>query len=198
MKKLSLTTFALVLAATPLAAQITSRDRTTARTRAETIQDAIEAARRGTVYDTRDSRTGDSRTASTRGTSKVPKGHLPPRGMCRVWIDGVPPGQQPGVTSCAQAERDRYRYSNARVIYGDRESFPGKGKGKHKNVERDDDSVYDRIYGRNDGHVYDRDGDGRDDRYERERVTASSKGQSKARKAQAKARAKAAKKNGKG
>ena len=193
MKKLSLTTFALVLAATPLAAQITSRDRTTARTRAETIQDAIEAARRGTVYDTR-----DSRTASTRGSSKVPPGHLPPRGMCRVWIDGVAPGHQPGVTSCAQAERDRYRYSNARVIYGDRESFPGKGKGKHKNVERDDDSVYDRIYGRNDGHVYDRDGDGRDDRYERERVTTSSKGQSKAMKAQAKAHAKAAKKNGKG
>jgi hypothetical protein len=151
MKKLSLTTFALVLAATPLAAQITSRDRTTARTRAETIQDAIEAARRGTVYDTRGGTvydTRDGRTASTRGSSKVPPGHLPPRGMCRVWIDGVPPGHQPGVTSCAQAERDRYRYSNARVIYGDRESFPGKGKGKYKNVERDDDSVYDRIYGR--------------------------------------------------
>ena len=195
MKKLSLTTFALVLAATPLAAQITSRDRTTARTRAETIQDAIEAARRGTVYDTR-----DGRTASTRGSSKVPRGHLPPRGMCRVWIDGVPPGQQPEVTSCAQAERDRYRYSNARVIYGDRESFPGKGKGKgkYKNVDRDDDSVYDRIYGRTDGRIYDRDGDGWDDRYERERATGSAKGQSKAMKAQAKAHAKAAKKNGKG
>jgi hypothetical protein len=175
MKKLSLTTFALVLAATPLAAQITSRDRTTARTRAETIQDAIDAARRGTVYDTR-----DGRTASTRGSAKVPPGHLPPRGMCRVWIDGVPPGQQPGVTSCAQAERDRYRYSNARVIYGDRESFPGKGKGKYKNVERDDDSIYDRD--RND----DRYDDDRDDRYDRDRATVSGKGQSKAMNAQGK------------
>lgn len=175
MKKLSLTTFALVLAATPLAAQITSRDRTTARTRAETIQDAIEAARRGTgtVYDTRDSR--DSRTASTRGSSRVPPGHLPPRGMCRVWIDGVAPGQQPAVTTCAQAERDRYRYSNARVIYGDRESFPGKGKGKYKNVDRYDDDW--------------------DDRYDRDRATVSAKGQSKAMKAHAKAQGKGQKKN---
>ena len=187
MKKLSLTTFALVLAATPLAAQITSRDRTTARTRAETIQDAIEAARRGgSVYDTR-----DSRTASTRGSAKVPRGHLPPRGMCRVWIDGVPPGHQPAVTSCAQAERDRYRYSNARVIYGDNESFPGKGKGKYKNVEdRDDDDLFDR--------VYDRNRDGRDDRYEGDRLSATSKGQSKAMKASGKGKAKAAKKHGKG
>jgi hypothetical protein len=188
MKKLSLTTLALVLAATPLAAQITSRDRTTARTRAETIQDAIEAARRGTVYDTR-----DGRTASTRGSAKVPPGHLPPRGMCRVWIDGVPPGQQPGVTSCAQAERDRYRYSNARVIYGDRESFPGKGKGKHKNVERDDDSIYDRIYGRD--RSDDRYDDDRDDRDDRDRTTFSGKGQSKAMKAQAKAQGKGQKKS---
>src|SRR5688572_4199806 len=70
---------------------------------------------------------------SSRASSRVPPGHLPPRGMCRVWIDGVPPGQQPPVTDCATAEQMRWRTANARVIYGDRESFPGKGKGKFKN-----------------------------------------------------------------
>lgn len=215
MMKLSLTTFALVLAATPLAAQINPRgDRTTTRSRIETVQDAIEAARRdGRVDDTR---------ASTRGSSKIPRGHLPPRGMCRVWIDGVPPGQQPAVTSCAQAERDRFRYANARVIYGDSQSFPGKGKGKYKNAENQrncsildgvvingrvenvcrDDSVY-----RRDGRVYDRNGrvidrnddwddDDRDD--DRDDVKSRSKSQSKAIKAHAKAQGKAAKKHGKG
>src|SRR5919204_1319926 len=61
---------------------------------------------------------------------RIPPGQLPPRGMCRVWIDGVPPGQQPGVTDCATAERTRV--ANSRVIYGDVQSFPGKGKGKFK------------------------------------------------------------------
>jgi hypothetical protein len=37
--------------------------------------------------------------------------------MCRIWIDGVPPGQQPAPTDCSTAERRRP--ANARVIYGD-------------------------------------------------------------------------------
>jgi hypothetical protein len=54
-------------------------------------------------------------------SGRVPPGHLPPAGMCRVWIDGLPPGRQPAATSCARAERDRYSYGrNARVVYGDR------------------------------------------------------------------------------
>ena len=61
-------------------------------------------------------------------SSKVPPGQLPPRGMCRVWIDGVPPGQQPPVTTCAVAAANRV--ANSRVIYGDRESFPGKGNAR--------------------------------------------------------------------
>ena len=133
------TMFAITIAASPLAAQIVprtgdSRSGRTSRDRIETVQDAIEAARtRGSIY-------GDSRTSSQ---SRVPKGHLPPRGMCRIWIDGVPPGHQPEPTSCAQAERDRFRYSNARVIYGDRESFPGKGKGKWDRTRDDDDILRD-------------------------------------------------------
>jgi len=54
-----------------------------------------------------------------RGPDRVPPGHLPSAGMCRVWIDGVPPGRQPAPTSCVRAERERYSYGrNARVVYG--------------------------------------------------------------------------------
>lgn len=67
----------------------------------------------------------------------IPPGHLPPRGMCRVWIDGVPPGRQPAPTDCWTAERTRP--ANARVIHGDQSSFPGKGKGKFKNVQSNRD-----------------------------------------------------------
>lgn len=48
--------------------------------------------------------------------SDVPPGHRPPAGMCRIWIDGVPPGQQPAPTSCAEAVRNRP--VNGRVIFG--------------------------------------------------------------------------------
>lgn len=47
---------------------------------------------------------------------RVPPGQMPPSGMCRIWIDGVPPGRQPAPTDCNTAERNRP--SNARVIYG--------------------------------------------------------------------------------
>lgn len=52
------------------------------------------------------------------GRNKVPPGHLPSAGQCRVWYEGVPPGQQPRPTSCAEAERVASRTRNARVIYG--------------------------------------------------------------------------------
>jgi hypothetical protein len=31
---------------------------------------------------------------------RVPPGHYPPRGACRVWYEGRPPGRQPRATSC--------------------------------------------------------------------------------------------------
>jgi len=37
---------------------------------------------------------------------KIPPGHLPPPGRCRVWIPNKPPGQQYPPTSCLQALRD--------------------------------------------------------------------------------------------
>jgi hypothetical protein len=134
-RTLSAVVLALAIAA-PVAAQSDAsvladearRAAATAKRRAE-----IEAARRRAEVE----RTGrtDARIEAGRrgssGSSRIPRGHLPPRGACRVWIDGVPPGQQPAVTSCAQAEQDRLRYGlNARVIYGDVESFPGRGQGK--------------------------------------------------------------------
>ena len=52
------------------------------------------------------------------GADRVPPGHLPPAGMCRIWIDGVPPGRQPKPTDCATARRRVP--DDARVIYGAR------------------------------------------------------------------------------
>ncbi|MDE3129226.1 MAG: hypothetical protein KGL38_14545 [Gemmatimonadota bacterium] len=47
----------------------------------------------------------------------VPPNLRPPAGMCRVWVNGVPPERQPAPTDCASALRNRP--SNGRVIFGD-------------------------------------------------------------------------------
>jgi hypothetical protein len=155
---------ALALAAAPLGAQIlprsggTTRTGSTARDRVQTAGDVIDAARRRAgVYGDTLYRDG-SRTSRSSRSSKVPPGHRPPPGMCRVWIDGVPPGQQPAPTDCATAERTRP--ANARVIYGDQESFPGKGRGKFKKSGTSTTSVYGRDDVRvgRDGRIYDRNG----------------------------------------
>jgi hypothetical protein len=49
---------------------------------------------------------------------RVPPGQLPPPGLCRVWYEGRPPGQQPGAINCDQAERIASRDRRARVVYG--------------------------------------------------------------------------------
>jgi hypothetical protein len=49
--------------------------------------------------------------------TEVPKEQLPPAGMCRIWIDGVPAGQQPAPTDCPTAVKNRP--SNGRVLFGD-------------------------------------------------------------------------------
>jgi hypothetical protein len=117
-----------------------------------------------------------------RSSSEVPPGHMPSRGMCRVWVDGVPPGRQPRQTDCRTAERERRYYEQrygrrARVIYGDRTHRNGTIYGDRSSncryVERViagrvlrqrvcdyNGRIYDRngrIYDR-DGRVYDRDG----------------------------------------
>ena len=51
------------------------------------------------------------------GRSEVPRSYLPPPGMCRIWLDNVPPAQQPAPTDCASAVRNRPE--NGRVIFND-------------------------------------------------------------------------------
>jgi hypothetical protein len=54
----------------------------------------------------------------------IPPGQMPGPGLCRVWYDGRPPGQQPPATNCDNAERIAARDPYARVIYGDRVTGP--------------------------------------------------------------------------
>src|SRR5512144_1769258 len=52
----------------------------------------------------------------------VPRTHLPPPGMCRIWLDNVPPAQQPAPTDCASAARNLPR--NGRLIYNEEPRAP--------------------------------------------------------------------------
>ena len=58
--------------------------------------------------------------AQARGDKKpptIPSGSRPPAGMCRIWLDDVPAGQQPAPTDCATAVKNKPQ--NGRVIFGD-------------------------------------------------------------------------------
>lgn len=90
------------------------------------------------------------------GTWRVPRGHEPPSGMCRIWVDGVPPGRQPAPMDCATAVRMRPR--DARVIHGDRVILVD---GKRPKKSKHD------TYGRRDRHDDDR-RERDDDRWERD------------------------------
>jgi hypothetical protein len=66
------------------------------------------------------------RTNSTQQQSReqvVPRAFYPPAGMCRIWINEVPAGQQPAPTDCASAVRNRP--ANGKVLFGD---DPPRGK----------------------------------------------------------------------
>lgn len=49
-------------------------------------------------------------------TIRIPPGHLPPPGLCRVWYPGRPPGHQPPPTDCDSA----YWYAppGSYIVYG--------------------------------------------------------------------------------
>jgi hypothetical protein len=82
--------------------------------------DVLVASRRDERRDDRrdDRRDWDEGRGRARGPrGKVPRGHLPPAGMCRIWIDGVPPGRQPAPTNCRTAVANRP--ANARVLWGE-------------------------------------------------------------------------------
>jgi len=49
--------------------------------------------------------------------AQVPRTHLPPPGMCRIWLDNVPASQQPAPTDCASAVRNLPR--NGRVVFSE-------------------------------------------------------------------------------
>ena len=64
-------------------------------------------------------------------SAPIPKEYLPPKGMCRIWIDNVPANRQPAPTDCATAIRNRP--PNARVIFppgkvGEQKAAPGRGR----------------------------------------------------------------------
>jgi hypothetical protein len=56
----------------------------------------------------------------------IPKEYLPPAGMCRVWVEGVPANQQPAPTDCAAAVRNKP--ANGRVVYGEDKAKSGGKK----------------------------------------------------------------------
>ena len=89
------------------------------------------------------------------GASRVPPGHLPPAGLCRVWYDGVPPGRQPAPVDCDVAERQAARGGRAAsVVYGAGARRGDDRRDRDGRWERDD----------RDGGRYDpRYPDGRDD-----------------------------------
>ena len=53
----------------------------------------------------------------SQGKDDIPANMRPPAGMCRVWLDDVPPAQQPAPTDCPTAVRNRP--AKGRVIFGD-------------------------------------------------------------------------------
>ena len=70
----------------------------------------------------------------------VPPEYRPPAGMCRIWIEGVQPSQQPAPTDCVTAVRNKP--SNGTVIFGD--DVPKRGNDKpKKDKKKDGDSSSD-------------------------------------------------------
>lgn len=76
---------------------------------------AHAAAHDRTAYDRTNGADGYDATQPARG-DRIPPGQMPPPGMCRIWVNGVPPGRQARATDCATAEQNVP--PNARVIYG--------------------------------------------------------------------------------
>jgi hypothetical protein len=66
----------------------------------------------------------------------IPAAYRPPAGMCRIWIEGVPPGQQAAPTDCVTAVRNRPK--NGFVIFGDDSQKGKKEKPKKGKSNRED------------------------------------------------------------
>ncbi|HEY4218056.1 MAG TPA: hypothetical protein VGM67_13015 [Gemmatimonadaceae bacterium] len=70
-------------------------------------------------------------TAKRTTPTPVPTDARPPKGMCRIWVDGVPAAQQPAATDCPTAVKNRP--ANARVIFGDEYADSSKAKPATRN-----------------------------------------------------------------
>ena len=69
-----------------------------------------------------------------RSNANIPRGQLAPAGMCRIWIDGVPPGRQPAPMDCQTAMA--IRPANSRVLFGNQQIFPGNGSARFDSQQR--------------------------------------------------------------
>ena len=88
----------------------------------------------------RPTQSGNAQTEQSRRDPAVPKGFAPPAGMCRIWINNVPPGKQPAPRDCASAVRNRP--ANGKVLFGD---DPSKAKGRSKKKSSAADGLVDLI-----------------------------------------------------
>ena len=70
-------------------------------------------------------------TAHAQKGDEVPKAYRPPPGMCRIWLEKVPPKQQPAPTDCPTAIRNRP--PNGKVIFGD-DYKDGADKGGNRDM----------------------------------------------------------------
>jgi hypothetical protein len=60
---------------------------------------------------------GASKDSAQKSKAPIPADARPPKGMCRIWLDGVPAAQQPAPTDCPTALKNRP--ANGRVVFGD-------------------------------------------------------------------------------
>ena len=67
---------------------------------------------------------------SVKKPSAIPAEARPPKGMCRIWLDGVPAAQQPAATDCPTALKNRP--ANGRVVFGDEFADSSKTKAGDK------------------------------------------------------------------
>jgi hypothetical protein len=58
----------------------------------------------------------ETSTKETKAANGVPKSAQPPAGLCQVWLENVPVGQQPAPTDCATAIKNRP--NNAHIVFG--------------------------------------------------------------------------------
>lgn len=67
---------------------------------------------------------------TARKAAQIPADARPPKGMCRIWIDGVPAAQQPAATDCRTAVKNLP--PNGRVLFGDDYADSSKTKASDK------------------------------------------------------------------